>query len=122
MNCPNCGGPNERSAKFCIHCGSALKGREEPAQELSKHYYEKKEIFEQDSPVYRETVEDRGGCWITFLSFFVPVVGLVLWLVWANDKPVSSQAAKKGFFASLIVSATLFILWFLLVIFMLRNI
>ena len=39
--------------------------------------------------------EDNPETWMKVLSFFIPVVGLILFLVWMDDKPMSSKACGK---------------------------
>ncbi|GAB2026875.1 DUF5067 domain-containing protein [Lactovum odontotermitis] len=45
------------------------------------------------------------------LAFFIPIVGLILWLIWRNDMPKRSQYSRNGFFAgiALNVLAAIFI-------------
>lgn len=40
-----------------------------------------------------------------------PLVGLVLWMIWKNDRPGDAGVAGKGALGSAIVNVVLFILW-----------
>jgi hypothetical protein len=117
MNCSKCGGPNERSAKYCIHCGTPLRKKEPITQGESPHYYDKEKMHAppfqpkvEEMSISEETVEDKGGCWIAVVSFLFPIVGLILWIIWSTQRPRSAEVARNGFIASVIALLLLFIL------------
>ena len=41
-------------------------------------------------------VEDKGSFGWAVLGFFIPLVGLILFLVWKNEKPKSAKKAGVG--------------------------
>ena len=43
--------------------------------------------------------KDDGFLW-TLISFFVPLIGLILWLMWKDEKPLDAMSAAKGALAS----------------------
>mgnify|MGYP000217160981 CR=1 FL=1 len=45
------------------------------------------------------------------LGFFIPLVGLILWMIWKNDRPGDAGMAGKGALVSVIINVVLFILW-----------
>jgi len=45
--------------------------------------------------------EDPGGFGWAVLAFFIPIIGLVLWLVWRKTKPQPSKMSRNGFIASI---------------------
>lgn len=45
------------------------------------------------------------------LGFFIPVVGLVLWLVWKDTRPMDSKMSRNGFIAGLVVSVVVSIIY-----------
>ena len=45
------------------------------------------------------------------LGFFIPLVGLILWMIWKNDRPGDAGMAGKGALVSAIINVVLFILW-----------
>ena len=61
-------------------------------------------------------VEDQGNVGWTILGFFIPIVGLILFLVWKDSKPVSAKQAGKGALISVIIEVVLYILIFALVL------
>jgi len=50
--------------------------------------------------------KQEGNCfgW-SVLGFFIPIVGLILYFCWKNEKPKAAKASLHGFFAYLIVVA-----------------
>lgn len=68
MYCKRCGKENKIETKFCTNCGNSLN-------DSSNHY-----VNEENS------VFGWG-----ILSFFVPIVGLILFIIWKNDRPKASK-------------------------------
>lgn len=57
---------------------------------------------------------DTGSFGWAVLGFFFPIVGLILFLVWKSEKPVSAKQAGMGALASVISTV---VLWILLIAF-----
>lgn len=49
--------------------------------------------------------EKKGNTGWAVLGFFLPIVGLILWLVWKNSRPEDSHQAGKGALIGVIVYA-----------------
>ena len=66
------------------------------------------------APTQNETtaVEEGGTAGWAILSFFFPIVGLILFIVWKDSKPKSSRAAGKGALISVIAVILLYVLVF----------
>ena len=90
--CSNCGSSVNENAVVCVSCGAAIAGGS-----LSLD-------------------NDTGGFGYSLLGFFIPVVGLILYLIWKDSKPKSASAAGKGALTSVIVVVGLYFLLFLLLI------
>lgn len=58
---------------------------------------------------------DTGSMGWAVLGFFVPVAGLILWLVWKDQRPLDAAKAGKGALAACIVWAVLVILYIIFV-------
>lgn len=58
--------------------------------------------------------QDPGSFGWAVLGFFVPLVGLILYLVWKNEKPLTARRAGKGALISVIVSVVLMVIWMIL--------
>ena len=61
---------------------------------------------------YDDTVEnpkDRGGFVWGLLGCCIPVVGLVLFLVWRDEKPKTAKAAGIGALVSVILTILIYV-------------
>ncbi len=58
---------------------------------------------------------DKRSAGYAVLGFIFPIVGLILYLVWKEDYPLRAKSAGKGALISVILSAVLVVLYFLLI-------
>ena len=66
---------------------------------------------------YDDTVEnprDRGGFLWGLLGCCIPVVGLVLFLVWRDEKPKKAKAAGIGALVSVILTILIYVCVFVM--------
>lgn len=82
--CRKCGAPISDGTIVCPSCGA-----------------------DQSNTPY---VEDNGGIGWGLLGCCIPIVGLVLFLVWRDQKPRTAKAAGIGALVSVIIG----ILWYVL--------
>lgn len=73
MFCSKCGKEVHNEAILCVGCGCYLK------EETS---------LTQNS--------EGAGCFLSVLSFLIPLLGLILYLVWKDSKPVASNTCGKS--------------------------
>ena len=85
--CSNCGNKVDENGSFCAICGFAINNN------ISNNS--------------ANQVVDNGGFGWALLGFFVPVVGLILYLTWKNEKPKSAKSAGVGALISTILGAVL---------------
>lgn len=93
MFCSNCGREIDNRAAVCIHCGTPV-GR----------FYQKPE----DAP--------SGG--FAAIGFFIPLVGLILYLVYHDTRPLRAKSAGKGALIGFITKLVLYIVLMILNIFL----
>ena len=72
MFCRNCGKELKENSKICTECGT------------------------QTCDNLQKKSQDIGGFGWSVLGFFFPIVGLILYLVWKDEKPVTAKAAGVG--------------------------
>lgn len=100
MFCKYCCNEITQDDNFCSSCGNKLK------DDLISQY---------------DNTDSMSIGW-GILGFFIPVAGLVLFLVWQNSKPNSAKAAGIGALIGLIVSVICYIaLLFLFFVFFIYN-
>ena len=90
MYCKNCGERISDEAIACPKCGAATDN------------FKKQRAV---APAHREDDAPNGG--FAALSFFVPVAGLILYLVWGDDMPQRARSCGKGALAGFITWALL---------------
>lgn len=110
--CSDCGANLPDGAMFCFSCGTPVQpdvnqpAPEQPAyvtvdpvQPQYPQYPEAQPAGTDDDP-YPINVTHRGFWW---LGFIVPVLGLILHIVWKNQKPRLSRSIGKGALVGAIV-------------------
>jgi len=65
-------------------------------------------------PYMGQRPADTGSFGWAVLGFFFPIVGLILFLVWKTEKPVSAKQAGMGALVSVVAAV---VLWCLLIVF-----
>lgn len=93
--CTHCGNEINEHASVCIKCGCLVNSA------ISK-------------PQSKE--EDKPSTGYAILGFFIPLAGLVLWLVWKDEYPLRAKSAGKGALINLVVNFGLFLLYIIVVI------
>lgn len=91
--CPNCGKEVDPKAIICPHCGVTLTN---------------------SNLINTQSQNDNGSVWWAVLGFFIPVVGLILYIVWKDDQPQNAKKAGLGALISVCVSVGIFILLIIL--------
>lgn len=84
--CSHCGAQIDDEAVFCVKCGCSVSSG--------------KTVRTDDAP--------NAG--FAVLGFFLPLVGLILYLVWMDSYPLRAKSAGKGALIGVIVSVALGIL------------
>ena len=84
--CNKCGTEIEANTQYCPKCGASQTG----------DYY-------QQAPPRNYDPYDSGSFGWFILGFFIPLVGLILFLVWSGDKPRSAKMAGMGALISILI-------------------
>ena len=100
--CRNCGQFIDSDATFCPECGSRQFNG---TSNVDDSYYSGRGDLHQ---------EDSGSIGWWFLGFFIPLIGLVLYLVWKDSKPLSAKRAGTGALVGFIVNIISEIILFIL--------
>jgi len=88
MFCKNCGNEVEDNAYVCPKCGAKMKQDEEPS-------------------VSKDSGSKIG--W-GILSWFIPLVGLILFCVWKNDRPQTAKVCGLCALISFVLNIVLSII------------
>lgn len=117
--CPSCGQPVGEENKFCNHCGARMDGKN--VCKTCGTVFEEKfcpncgaaaDNGRAAKAAYTETeaVYDESTTGFAVLSFFFPLIGLILFLVWQDKKPQTAAACGKGALIGVCVSVGLSII------------
>ena len=107
MKCINCDSNVKESAIYCPNCGFRV---DEKAKKVKTAVVTNKEEEE-------ETKQSSSSIGWGFLGFFIPLVGLILFLVWRSERPSDSKAAGIGALIRVCLSIVFMILSFIFLIF-----
>lgn len=94
MFCRNCGKEIDDKAYVCPHCG----------------------VLTSNAEAQKKTVNDSGSAGWGVLGFFFPLVGLILFLVWKNERPKSAKAAGIGALICVVLEIAFYVLFILVFI------
>jgi len=70
----------------------------QPSQPAPQTHHQPEKVL--DEP---EAPKQSGGFGWGVLAFFIPIVGLILWLVWRHSKPAASRGSRNGFIVGMVV-------------------
>lgn len=93
MYCKNCGRIVDENSLYCSHCGTRL-----------------------DNTTSANVSEDNSSFGFAILGFFIPIVGLILFLIYEGKKPKRAKSAGKGaligFITKIVLSIIFTIIYF----------
>lgn len=87
MFCKNCGNVIDEKSLYCSNCGTRFET-----------------VQKQNFP------DDRSGFGFAILGFFIPIVGLILFLIYEGKKPKRAKSAGKGALTGFVTRITLSII------------
>ena len=92
MFCPTCGSQNSETAGFCASCGNPLK----PASATGGNAYGTPPPPPPPPPSGGNPGGDQGADTILkIVAFCFPIVGVILYFVWKQEKPKSANDVCK---------------------------
>lgn len=80
MLCRNCGNPIDSHASYCTHCGARCNDQKS-----------------------RNISNDKASFGFAILGFFIPLAGLILFLLYEDKKPKRAKSAGKGALTGFII-------------------
>ncbi len=89
MFCKKCGKEIMDDAVICIHCGCSAQEKQSVAV----------------------ASDDASSAGMAILGFFVPLAGLIVWLIKKDTKPLMAKSAGKGALIGFITSIVFSIIY-----------
>lgn len=109
--CSNCGKELADNAAFCSGCGAPQQAQKTASDSYQQPSYQQPPV--QGYPVQSAPVDSGSFGWAV-LGFFIPIVGLILFLVWKDQKPLSSKKAGVGALVGVIATVVFYIIFYVL--------
>lgn len=103
MFCHQCG-KEIGDVKFCPFCGAEQTGQETTQQDNQGYQPINQDPYQQQS--YQQSYgrsDDQPNAGFAILSFFIPIVGLVLYFVWNKEFPNKAKSCLKGLIAGIVL-------------------
>lgn len=126
MRCNNCGAILPEEAQFCSNCGNKILNPNIQTQPVVNDYSSNpyQSMQERNNQAVQETQEippykddntpligtkgnDEKSIGLNVLSWFVPLVGIILYFVNKDEKPIQSKSVLHCAIASIIVNVIL---------------
>ena len=138
MYCRHCGNKLDEGSKFCSVCGAPVEVQRSDSSAGQKQGGASDnpfaENFSADAPGRQYTPppqqnypppypppqeprtnpDDRSSFGWGLLGFFIPLAGLILYLVWRTEYPLRAKSVGKGALVSVILYAVLVVLYIIL--------
>lgn len=115
--CTKCGSPSEDNAVFCSNCGEKF-GEQPPQPQYSQPPYQPPVYGAPYQQPYRQPAAPQkasdGKFIFGLIGFFIPLAGLILWLVLKDEREGDAKRAGRGALISIILSFILGIASFVL--------
>lgn len=103
--CPNCGTLLNEGDNVCSNCGYILVLNDKDSDH-SKGNSAKYDAIppSQSHPSEYEysSTNDSGNPWWAVLGFFIPLVGLILFLIWRTTQPNNAKSSGFGALISVV--------------------
>lgn len=101
MYCQHCGKELPEECNYCPGCGHAIGSGESAAGARTEATGETN---------HAKPLSKTASAGWAILGYFFPVVGLILYLVWMDEKPAEAKMCGKGALISVIVNGILSVL------------
>ncbi|MBR1925822.1 MAG: hypothetical protein IJ837_03085 [Clostridia bacterium] len=90
---------------YCTHCGGLNKKEESFENDFKKFSQENK----SEEPKEVKNPSDTGSFWWGVLGFFIPLAGLLLFILWQKNYPKNAKLAGIGALVSVICEAIFYV-------------
>ncbi|MUV37558.1 hypothetical protein JNUCC1_01364 [Lentibacillus sp. JNUCC-1] len=110
--CPNCGVRPLNSTNYCQSCGVETKAEQELCVNCGAR------LKSAGGNVAGTAGPDEPSALINVASCCVPILGLILYIVWKDEKPLSAKSAGKWAIAGTAIVVGIYILFFVFTFFL----
>lgn len=108
MICKWCNKENPNNNQFCMYCGQKL------TEEVNNNYNNQNNFQTQ-------TFEKKANVWLAILSWFIPLAGLIIFIVKREKDPKTAKASGICALISFLLSIVMLIITFLITAYVINN-
>ncbi len=99
--CTKCGTQLDDNVVYCTVCGTPTGNQQQNYQQPTYQ----QPVYQQPYNGYQyENPNDSGSIGWAFLGYFIPIVGLILFITWNKEKPKCAKKAGIGALIGVIVN------------------
>ncbi len=140
MNCSNCNNQVPENSKFCNVCGAPVNVQDNANNGYANQQYANPQ-YEQQYNQYQQSYGQAGyqqpygqagyqqpynynqqmpnpddvpSVGLNILAFFIPLVGLILYLIWKDQYPKKAKSVGKTALIAVIINIVITILFWIL--------
>ena len=121
MKCNYCGYSVSEETVYCPNCGEKVDTtKKNEIKEINEKTESAKEEVKQVQNNYSTSDSSYSFLW-GILGYFIPVVGLILFVMWRETKPKDSKAAGIGALVSVITNIIFMIIMVIVLVYSFSN-
>ncbi len=94
--------------KYCVNCGKEIEQEIITCPDCG--------MIQNTNEVIK-TEEEGSKIGFGILGFFIPVAGLILYILWKKEKPQTAKAAGKGALISVIMGVVFYVVMMVVMMF-----
>ncbi|GHU99916.1 hypothetical protein FACS1894211_06200 [Clostridia bacterium] len=122
--CVKCGQELEDAAQFCTRCGNSsapnpFEGHPNgapPPPPQNGYYPPNNGAYNYAPPPVRPAVHDSRSFGFALLGFIWPLIGLILYLIWKDERPLRAKSCGKGALVGVICQVALVIVYIVVIL------
>ena len=128
MKCKNCGAELAEGTKFCTECGVSISNNM-PSSQNDVHKIDSDEMYCfhcagiikklaeicpkcgcRVAPAYASSQVDQSSPGLAVLSFFFPLIGIIMFFVWSKTYPLRAKSCLNGSIIGFIIGIVFYIM------------
>ncbi len=112
--CQECGFPTKEGQMICTNCQERLKFAPAPTQTYQPNQYHQNINIQTQNPSNNDvpnTAANIAACCTTLFTG-IPIVGIILYFVWKDEKPNAAKSVCMWSLAPFIVVVIIWIIFF----------
>ncbi len=102
--CPECKKQISDTISECPHCGFHLNNKDSELVKVLRQLAQEEREEKENGYIQNKRNNETASFGWAVLGFFIPIVGLILFLIWKDEKTEEAKLCGKGALVGAIVS------------------